>query len=209
MRAEPAIKRTIAFVDGQNLFYAAKAAFGYTYPNYDPRALAERECAKKNWKLVETRFYTGVPSESDDVFWNKFWSSKKLSMSRQGVRIFTRELKYRSKSFRDVDGKTHQLRVADEKGIDVRIAIDAISCVVLDKCDVVLIFSQDQDLSEVAHEIRAISRQTGRWIKIASAFPVSESCTNKRGINKTDWIKIDRADYDACLDLRDHRPPKS
>ena len=36
---EPAIKRAIAFVDGQNLFYAAKEAFGYTYPNYDPDSL--------------------------------------------------------------------------------------------------------------------------------------------------------------------------
>ena len=36
---EPAIKRAIAFVDGQNLFYAAKEAFGYSYPNYDPDSL--------------------------------------------------------------------------------------------------------------------------------------------------------------------------
>jgi hypothetical protein len=31
-----------------------------------------------------------------------------------------------------------------------------------------------------------------------------------RGINGTDWIKIDRATYDACLDARDYRPkPKT
>jgi len=32
MRKEPANKRTIVFVDGQNLFYAAKEAFGYRPP---------------------------------------------------------------------------------------------------------------------------------------------------------------------------------
>ena len=33
MPTEPGVKRTIAFVDGQNLFHAAREAFGYTYPN--------------------------------------------------------------------------------------------------------------------------------------------------------------------------------
>jgi hypothetical protein len=32
MPTEPAVKRTIAFVDGQNLFHAAKEAFGYEHP---------------------------------------------------------------------------------------------------------------------------------------------------------------------------------
>jgi len=44
---EPPIKRTVAFVDGQNLFHAVKSAFGYTFPNYDPMALAAALCAEK------------------------------------------------------------------------------------------------------------------------------------------------------------------
>jgi len=40
MPTEPQTKRAIAFVDGQNLFYAAKEAFGYSHPNYDVLALA-------------------------------------------------------------------------------------------------------------------------------------------------------------------------
>src|SRR5439155_21614536 len=69
-----------------------------------------------------------------------------------------------------------------------------------------LIFSQDQDLSEVADEIRLIADIQKRWIKVASAFPVSPVPHNKRGINGTDWIRIDRATYDACIDTRDYRP---
>ena len=68
-----------------------------------------------------------------------------------------------------------------------------------------LVFSQDQDLSEVADEVRVIAKEQGRWIKMASAFPVSPTARNRRGINKTDWVPIDRAIYDACLDLRDYR----
>ena len=42
MRMPPS-PRAVTFVDGQNLFYAAKEAFGYTYPNYDPLKLATPE----------------------------------------------------------------------------------------------------------------------------------------------------------------------
>lgn len=47
MPNEPIEKRAIAFIDGQNLFYAARHAFGYTYPNYDPLALAKAVCTLK------------------------------------------------------------------------------------------------------------------------------------------------------------------
>lgn len=71
---------------------------------------------------------------------------------------------------------------------------------------VAILFSQDQDLSEVATEIRLIAREQGRWIKIACAYP--QGSRNRRGIDKTDWIPIDRKRYDACIDLRDYRPKK-
>jgi len=72
--------------------------------------------------------------------------------------------------------------------------------------DVALIFSQDQDLSEAADEVRTIAREQRRWIKLACAFPASPASSNRRGIDKTDWIALDRALYDACLDPRDYRP---
>jgi hypothetical protein len=68
MASEPSVKRAVVFIDGQNLFYAAKEAFGYTYPNYDPKKLAEHICEQKGWKLAEVRFYTGIPDPQDKVF---------------------------------------------------------------------------------------------------------------------------------------------
>jgi uncharacterized LabA/DUF88 family protein len=93
--------------------------------------------------------------------------------------------------------------------IDVRIAIDVIRLAHHKEYDVALIFSQDQDLSEVAQEIRAIAKEQDRWIKVACAFPMSPTTHNRRGVEKTDWIQIDRATYDACLDRRDYRPKAS
>ena len=103
------------------------------------------------------------------------------------------------------DGTQHALLTGEEKGIDVRIALDVIALAHRREYDVALIISQDQDLSEVAEEIRAISREQQRWIKIASAFPQSPASQNRRGINKTDWIRIDRELYDQCIDRRDYR----
>ena len=60
----------------------------------------------------------------------------------------------------------------------------------------------------VADEVRAISIQQDRWIKTACAFPVIPPRANTRGINKTDWLRIDRATHNACLDPRDYRPNK-
>jgi hypothetical protein len=51
MSEKPDIKRAIAFFDGQNLFYAAKKAFGYTSPNYEPIMLAASVCKARGWKL--------------------------------------------------------------------------------------------------------------------------------------------------------------
>jgi len=100
--------------------------------------------------------------------------------------------------------------VGEEKGVDVRMAIDIMRMVRQNLLDVALLFSQDQDFSEVADEVRAVAREQRRWIKIASAFPFSPTASNRRGINKTDWIAIDRTLYDACIDGRDYRPtPRS
>lgn len=51
MPAEPAIKRTISFFDGQNLYHAAKAAFGYIYPNY---------VILRNWPRLSVRPRAGT-----------------------------------------------------------------------------------------------------------------------------------------------------
>lgn len=200
--------KAIAFFDGQNLFYSVKEAFGYTFPNYDPRKLAQAVCVSHSWQLVETRFYTGIPNVKDDSFWNYFWSAKLLQMSRQNVYTFSRSLRYRPRTITTPSGQQQTVLIGEEKGIDVRIAIDCIRLAHKQTYDVVLIFSQDQDLSEVAEEIRTIAKEQNRWIKVACAFPANISKKNSRGIDKTDWIKIDKALYDTCLDQRDYRPPK-
>ena len=208
MPPEPTIKRTFAFFDGQNLFYVAKEAFGYSYPNYAPWLLAKAICQKEGFHLEQTFFYTGIPSKLDNPFWNAFWIKKMAVMGTRGVSVFSRELRYRNRSVQLPDGTETTIPVGEEKGVDIRIALDIVSFAREGVFDVAMVFSQDNDLSEVADEVRKIASSQNRWLKISSAFPISPTSRNTRGINKTDWIKIDRQFYDSCLDANDYRPKK-
>ena len=77
--------------------WPARGAFGYTYPNYDVLALAERLCPLQGWRLAQVRFYTGIPSRTDDPRWHHFWSGKLVVMGYQGIHAYSRPLRYHAK----------------------------------------------------------------------------------------------------------------
>ena len=159
---EPKLKRAVAFIDGQNLHYAVKSAFGYVYPNYDVQLLAEKICLDQGWKLEQVRFYTGIPDVNDDGFWHNFWTRKLAVMGQKGVVIFSRKLRYRNQTVKLPKGETHTFLVGQEKGVDVRIALDIIRLARENVYDTCLVLSQDQDLSEVADEVRIIAQEQKR-----------------------------------------------
>jgi uncharacterized LabA/DUF88 family protein len=207
MPSEPPVKRTFVFIDGQNLFYAVKDSFGYTYPNYDPVLLAKFVVNQQKWTLAQTHFYTGIPEAKDSPRWNHFWSAKLAVMGTRGIKTFKRHLKYRNQTVALRDGSSTTVLIGQEKGIDVRLALDVVRFARQKSFDVAVIFSQDQDLSELASEVQGIARDQNRWIKLACAFPISPTTKNTRGIDGTDWIQIERAAYDTCLDPNDYRQP--
>ena len=209
MAVEPLVKRAVLFVDGQSLFYAAKEAFGYTYPNYDPLKLGQTICQRQGWQLTGVRFYTGVPDSQDNHVWNHFWTAKLAQMGRLGVTTFSRPLRYRNETVMLPDGKTYTHLVGQEKGIDIRIALDLVRLAHERMYDVCIMASQDQDLTEAVEEVKRVAHEQDRWIRVASAFPSSPTSRNRRGVDRTDWIKIDRQLYNACLDPRDYRPKQS
>jgi uncharacterized LabA/DUF88 family protein len=209
MATEPKKTRAIAFVDGQNLYHAAREAFGYTYPNYDPAKLAEDVCRQQGWILGETRFYTGMPDAKRDPFWHGFWSKKLAVMGTRRIAIFTRQLRYREARVRWFNRWVKAGVVPEEKGIDVRIALDIVRLALKHEYDVALVFSQDQDYSEVVDEIRQIAISQKRPMRVASAFPLGPGTQNRRGINGAMWIQINKQMYDNCIDPIDYRVAKS
>jgi uncharacterized LabA/DUF88 family protein len=213
---EPAIKNVMAFFDGQNLYQHAKDAFGHHHPNYDPVKLHKAVYEAKGWRATLTRFYTGVPNAVESPMWTAYWANRVLALKRAGVHVTTRPLRYRRAAIIDHngdpvledDGQPVVSVTPQEKGIDVRLALDLVSCARKKQFDIALIFSQDQDLQEVVQEIADIAKEQDRWIRVVCAFPGGPNASSGRGIDKTEWFKMDQEFYNKCLDPWDYRPKK-
>ncbi|MCG2725421.1 MAG: NYN domain-containing protein [Elusimicrobia bacterium] len=207
MTIESTEKHVVVFIDGQNLYHSVKTAFGYSFPNYDISKLCANLCSRESgWILKQIRFYTGVPKETDNLYWHTFWKKKLSVVGRvPNSYVCTRPLKYRILKFQDSKGEEHTGFGGVEKGIDVRIALDIIRLAHKREYDIAIVFSQDQDLSEVVPEIKNIAQEQNRVIKMFSAYPISPICDNTRGINGATWIKFDKLFYDQCIDPKDYR----
>ena len=208
MAHEPTVKHAVSFFDGQNVYRHAKDAFGHHHPNYDPVKLHRWVCQTNGLKPALVRFYTGVPSITESPLWSRYWSNRVLALKRAGVVVTTRQIRYHKQTVELQDSSTSIVTTPQEKGIDVRLALDIVNAARKRQFDVGVIFTQDQDLAEVVEEVRIISQEQNRWIKLISAFPSGPNATSKRGINGAAWIRIDRAVYDQCLDPRDYRPSR-
>jgi uncharacterized LabA/DUF88 family protein len=195
----------MAFIDGQNLYQHAKEAFGHHHPNFDPVKLHQAICAANGWRPTLTRFYTGVPSQAESPMWAAYWSNRVLALKRAGVHVTTRPIRYRRQTIFHPDGVEEVIITPQEKGIDVRLALEVVSLTRKRQFDVAVIFSQDQDLQEVVQEVAEISKEQSRWILLACAFPAGPRASSKRGIDKTHWCEMEQDFYDKCLDPRDYR----
>lgn len=202
----PVVKYAMAFIDGQNLFQHAKDAFGHYHPNYDPIKLHHAVCAHHGWRPNLVRFYTGIPSKVENPMWGAYWEKRLLQMKRAGIFATTRPLRYRKTTEYDSSGAEIMVTTPQEKGIDVRLALDIVSTARTKQWDVAVIFSQDQDLAEVVQEVWGIAKEQNRRLEIISAFPGGSAATSPRGIDKTQWFKMDEGFYNACLDPTDYRP---
>ena len=193
--------KTIVFIDGQNLYHAAKDAWvdshagsvpnPYKWPSYDveklSKSLVERVPSRA---LSQIRFYTGVPG-SQNPFWRDFWSNKLRFLRSREVYVY--------------EGRISS--GGQEKGVDVSIAIDLIRLTYERSYDVAVIVSQDSDFVPAVKLAKEIARGQNRRVTIESAFiPRNWNRALSRGIDATDWVPIDKATYDSCFDPTDYRP---
>lgn len=192
---------TIVFVDGQNLYRSAKdawrlrrtsATYQYTWPSFDVEKLSTLLTSKHSGRrLCQIRFYTGVPSKKQDSRWHYFWVEKLKYLRGQGIEVYKGRI--------NPSGQ--------EKGVDVKIAIDLIRLTYEKRYGVAIIVSQDRDFEPAIQFAGEIAKDQGRQLVFESHFPVGPGSKSDRGIPRTDWMPIDKATYDACLDPRDYRSP--
>lgn len=195
----------MGFIDGQNLYQHAKEAFGHHHPNYDPLKLHQAVCDTHSWIPTLVKFYTGIPSQEISPMWAAYWSNRVIALKRTGVHVTTRPIRYRQEHIVLADGSEQIVPTPQEKGIDVRLALDIVRLARQRNYDVAVIYSQDQDLAEVVAEVNEIAREQDRTITIACAFPSGPNATSKRGVNKTQWFMMEEDFYNACLDHHDYR----
>lgn len=116
MRRPSAVARAVAFIDGQNLFAAARDAFGVKASSFDVVALSHAVAVSRGWEVHGVRFYSGVPTASDNERLHRAWSSQLREMRTQGVHVTVRPLRRRRKRVRLDDGTSAEFTVLEEKG---------------------------------------------------------------------------------------------
>lgn len=181
------------FIDSNNLFHAAKNAFGEG--KYSINRLVDLLCKKKGWQLGVINYYSGVPKKDYDPVGYVAVMNRLDQLRRRGVNVVPRDLQYRTKKVCGPDGEQTIVTNVTEKGIDVRLALDAVRSAYEKSCDAFLILSQDQDLSEICLDIERICKQQSRTVEICSAYPFGPTYANTRGLRGSNWIHIDEAMY--------------
>ncbi len=164
MSAQPAA-RVMVFIDGQNLFKGVHRRFK---TRLHPILLAEA-LAGDDRELVGTFYYSGIHDPDVDQKMYELVSRRHDLMERTGVEVHERTLRYHWEWSVDRDdvpppwyddapkkatATVRKKRKAREKGVDVALALDAVSAVLGDRCDVAVIVSRDRDLMEVADQVR-------------------------------------------------------
>ena len=188
------VMRILVQFDGQNLFHLAKNAWGpsapYHYPSYDVQKLARALVSMAPGRtLAEVRFYTGVPSQVARPTLNRFWTNKLRELRNQGIQVYRGRL--------NAGGQ--------EKGVDVSLALDLVQATYEQRYDVAIIVSQDSDFGPAVRLAKQIAKNQGVTLEFESAFPFAQGRVSPRGVPGTNWVRINKGIYDACIDTSDYR----
>jgi len=199
-------RKTYIFIDGQNFYLSARSAFGLRFPNFDTRKVGDLISRKAVGEDAgQISFYTGMPVQKFSPMWSQFWTNKIAAMEEEGIRTFTRPLRYTTET--DPSEKTgYKILSTREKGIDLRIALDVMEAARRHDCTDIIIVSRDQDFREVVEKIEVMNAFERRDIKIWSAYPDGgNGPSHLRGIDGTEEIVVSREDYAGCIDHTDYR----
>jgi hypothetical protein len=138
--------RVLVFLDYQNVYHRARDAY---HAPADPAACGQIDPLKlgrllasrvPHGRLVGVRVYRGRPSQRRDERSYAAFQRQAQAQVRQGaglVTIVSRDVRY---------PPDWPARPAQEKGIDVALAVDFVMMITRGECDVGVLFSSDTDL---------------------------------------------------------------
>lgn len=196
--------KAMVFIDGQNLFHRVKSLFGHQEPDFDIRSLSSAVCKRLGWQASEVFFYSGIPTLEDSPHWNRFWTEKIANVQAQcgiPVHTFTPSLRYRNEWTQRNDGEWRVYRSPQEKGVDVRLALDMVAETYKRRCDAMVIMTEDSDLQQAVDRCLEISNDQGRKLMIANAVPQDFTVHfPRRVLKQTIPMRFDKAFYESHLD---------
>ena len=210
-------ERVCVFIDGQNLFKGVNRRFK---ARVHPLLLARELAGDRT--LKSTHYYSGIHNRSENSNMFDLVRRRHDLIGQTGVEVTERTLRYHWEwrvdddlppPWRDDAGDRHQAKVkrwrgAREKGIDVALALDAVSAALTDECDVVIIVSRDRDLMEIASEIhKRCGRKGPNFVRVEVAY-VSERRGDENQLPEYDaQHEIDKKMVDRVRDHFDYRQP--
>lgn len=207
--------RVGVFIDGQNVTIGARYAFGQG--NMHPLLLA-RALAGEH-ELVEVRYATGIPDPDID---RDRWEPERRRhdlMAATDVVVLEKVLKYRWEwQIRDRDlgdPRDHKNEVTKarvksrnkggEKGVDVWLALDALTMCARADIDTVIMATADSDLDMVPHHLRMIPGH--EHTRIVQARVLGDGKEVWPNAAYDDVVAIDRDIHELARDDFDYEEP--
>jgi uncharacterized LabA/DUF88 family protein len=202
------VKRLVVFIDYQNTYHAAREAFHE--PRDDPSRFGQvrplelgryiNNLQGDDRKLEEVRIYRGLPSNERDRQGYAASQRQVDEWRRQDrVTVISRPLRY---------PRNYPEEKAEEKGIDVALAVDYVIMAVRGEYDVGFIMSLDTDLRPALEVVGSIEGQTA---EVAAFSPEGQRRRQRRRLHVPDldiWCHwIPRAAYDRMSDDHDYNRP--
>ena len=192
------------FIDAQNLYNAIRRAFfsdtdNHVCGQFDPMKLANFVCSQPppgvNRVLNEVRVYSGRPDSTKDARTHAAHMRQCARWRSTGIKIITRQLRY---------PKEWPNLKAQEKGIDVALAIDFVSFAVDCLHDVGILVSFDTDLIP-AMEFVLKSNTINCRVEVVG---INSSITRKRRLRVSGYnlycYWIDSSVYGTIADTTDY-----
>ena len=197
-----ALKRVAVFFDYQNVYMGARRAFfhqsaPWTAGQFDPLGLANAIAMQStpDGVLDQVRLYRGRPEASKEP--GAYGANRRQcsTWAQSGCMVFTRTLRYPS-------GWPQER--AQEKGIDVQLAIDFVMLGLTGAYDVGILFSTDTDLKPA---LEAVVSAKGPKAEVA-AWSAQGQQNRRLSIKGPLWCNwVDHSTYVAHEDATDYTLP--
>lgn len=184
-------QRVALFIDNQNMYKGARHGFFdpgdyHVHGQFDPVSLGELICSRPP---------PGQPSSAKDP--KGYGASRKqyAAWRKRGATVIPRPLRY---------PPSYPGEKPEEKGIDVKLAIDFISMAMDEKYDVGIIASTDTDLIPAIDFVIERYASTRRVEVAAWSSRERRNPSLKSNLRRIWCHWLDQADYDQVADSRDY-----